>query len=349
MLICIGSSMVVFGKKTSETDTEKIDIGGIIMHHIKDAHEFHIGGDLSLPLPVILWTDNGIVTFMSSAFAHNDDGTVVVESGEQRFVKYHEKIFYAGATGKVEFDENGKPINSKPMDFSITKNVFSMFMSMAILMFVFFRARKSYSSTGVPKGIAKFIEPLILFVRDDIARPMIGERKYAKFLPYLLTLFFFIWINNIIGLIPFFPFSANLSGNISFTTTLALFTFFITQFNGNKNYWQHIFWMPGVAWPMKIFLAIIELIGVFVKPFSLLMRLFANITAGHIVILSITALIFVFKNLYGIWGGLGISVLSVVLVVFIGVIEVAVIAIQAYIFTILSALYFGMATEESHH
>jgi F-type H+-transporting ATPase subunit a len=170
---------------------------------------------------------------------------------------------------------------------------------------------------------------------------MIGEHKYKKYMPYLLTIFFFIWINNVFGLIPILN-GANLSGNIAFTCTLAVITFIITTFSGNKNYWEHIFWMPGVPVPMKIFLMPIEIIGMFVKPISLMIRLFANITAGHVIILALMSLIFVFKTV-------AIAPVSVAFSLFITVIEIIVTAIQAYIFTILSALYFGMATEEAHH
>src|SRR5690606_23306877 len=191
------------------------------------------------------------------------------------------------------------------------------------------------------KGIAGFVEPLVIFVRDEIAKPMIGEHKYAKYMPYLLTVFFFIWINNIFGLIPILN-GANVSGNIAFTLTLALFTFVITTFSGNKSYWKHIFWMPGVPVPMKIFLMPIEIVGMFVKPISLMIRLFANITAGHIIILALMSLIFIFETVL-------VAPVSVLFSLFIIIIEFVVSAIQAYIFTVLSALYMGMATQEEDH
>lgn len=327
---------------------EKIDVKEVIMHHIKDAHSFHIIGDFSVPLPIILWTDNGLTLFSSSAFHHDTEGKVAVEKNGQKFVNFHESIYYANSNGKVELDKEHHPTNKQPLDFSITKNVFSLFISVALLLLIFISAAKSYDGV-TPKGIAKFVEPLILFVRDEIAIPNIGKKKYKKYLPYLLTIFFFIWINNLIGLIPFFPFSSNLSGNISFTLALAMITFIITTISANKNYWKHIFWMPGVPVPMKIFLAPIELIGVFTKPISLFIRLFANITAGHIVVLALIGLIFFFKNLYGDVAAYSVAPVSVLFVVFISVIELLVVAIQAYIFTVLSALYFGMATEEEHH
>ena len=193
----------------------------------------------------------------------------------------------------------------------------------------------------MPKGIGSLIEPIIVFIRDEVAIPNIGKKHYGRFMPFLLTLFFFIWINNIIGLVPFFPFSSNLSGNIAFTFTLAIITFLITLFSSKKYYWKHMLWMPGLPVPMKLFLAPIELIGMFVKPIALMVRLFANITAGHVIVLSLISLIFIFKS---VW----VAPISVGFTLFISVIEVLVVAIQAYIFTMLSAIYFGQALEEEH-
>ncbi len=326
----------------------------MIMHHVKDAYGMHIitlnegkedESHITIPLPVILWTDNGLTTFMSSEFHHDYNGEVIVEKNGGRFVNVHEKVYQLndGETS-VKFDKSHHPENAKmPLDFSITRNVFMMWVSVAVLLLIFISAARRYkkSEDNVPTGIAGFVEPLVVFVRDEIARPMIGEHKYKKYMPYLLTVFFFIWVNNIFGLIPILN-GANLSGNIAFTMVLAVFTFIITTASGNKNYWKHIFWMPGVPVPMKIFLMPIELIGIFTKPISLMIRLFANITAGHIIILALMSLIFIFKT----WL---VAPVSVAFSLFITVIEIVVTAIQAYIFTILSALYFGMATEEAHH
>lgn len=332
-----------------EKDEKEFDPKEMIMHHVKDAHGFHLwdwnGHPVSIPLPIILWTDNGLTTFMSSEFHHDYDGKVIVEKNGNRFVNVHEKIYQLnkGAT-VIELDEEHHPINaSKPLSFSITRNVFMMWVSVVVLLLLFITSARKYkkSDDNVPSGLAGFIEPLVIFVRDDIAIPMIGENKYKKYMPFLLTIFFFIWINNIFGLIPIIN-GANVSGNIAFTMTLAVFTFIITTISGNKNYWKHIFWMPGVPVPMKIFLIPIELIGVFVKPISLMIRLFANITAGHIIVLALMSLIFIFKTV-------AVAPVSVAFSLFITIIEIIVTAIQAYIFTVLSALYFGMATEEEHH
>jgi F-type H+-transporting ATPase subunit a len=349
----------VFGQER-QTETskkaEEFNITNMIMHHIKDAHSFHIYGNtedhfpkaLSIPLPIILWTNNGLVTFMSSEFHHDEAGKIIVEKKKQKFVIVHNKIYYANNSVNkhgtyVTLNAEDHLGNVQPMDFSITKNVFSMFLSMLVLFLIFISVANSYkkSDNNVPKGIAKFMEPIIMFVRDEIAVPNIGKKHYVKYMPFLLTIFFFIWLNNIFGLIPFFPFSSNLSGNIAFTGGLALITFITTMFSSKKTYWLHMLWMPGIPVYMKLFLAPIEIIGMFIKPIALMIRLFANITAGHIVVLSLIGLIFMMNS---VW----VSPASVLFSVFISVIEVLVIAIQAYIFTMLSALYFGQALEEEH-
>jgi F-type H+-transporting ATPase subunit a len=336
-------------EETKEGEDKKFDPKEMIMHHVKDAHEFHIldwnGKPISISLPIILWTDNGLTTFMSSEFHHDDSGQVIVEKDGAKFVKLHEKIYQLNSGAQeVAFDEEHHPTNAtKPLDFSITRNVFMMWVSVLVLLLIFIGAARRYkkSDNNVPTGIASFIEPLVVFVKEEIAIPMIGEHKYKKYMPFLLTIFFFIWINNVFGLIPIIN-GANVSGNIAFTMTLAVFTFIITTVSGNKNYWKHIFWMPGVPIPMKLFLIPIELIGMFVKPIALMIRLFANITAGHIIILALVSLIFIFKNI-------AVAPVSMAFILFITIIEIIVTAIQAYIFTVLSALYFGMATEEEHH
>ncbi len=351
LLVIISFQGFASNEKLNEREIreKEFDAKELIMHHVKDAHGFHLwdwnGHAVSIPLPIILWTDNGFTTFMSSAFHHDFEGIHIVEKDSQKFVNYHEKIYQLnnGETS-VAFDTENHPTNaSKPLDFSITRNVFMMWVSVIVLLLIFIGASRRYkkSENFVPKGIASFVEPLIIFVRDEIAIPMIGDHKYKKYMPFLLTVFFFIWLNNIFGLIPIIN-GANVSGNIAFTFTLAIFTFIITTFSGNKNYWKHIFWMPGVPVPLKIFLMPIEIMGMFVKPISLMIRLFANITAGHIIILALMSLIFIFETAW-------VSPVSVIFSLFIGLIEIVVVAIQAYIFTVLSALYIGMATEEDHH
>lgn len=353
----VSSSDSVFTEEVHEHDLvtkEGFDITQFIFHHIGDSHEFTIwGGDaegktkwVGIYLPVILYTDNGLVSFSSREFHRNDDGTLVLEKDGQRIVKYHGKIYYASEQANeegayVEYNSEHVVANERPLDFSITKNVFSLFIAGALLLWLFFSVAKGYKKNEgkAPRGIQSFMEPLVLFVRDEIARPNLGH-KYEKFMPYLLTVFFFIWMNNMLGLVPFFPGSANVTGNIAVTVVLAIFTMLIIAFNGNKNYWGHIF-NPPVPWWMKPLMIPVEIIGIFTKPFALAIRLFANITAGHILILSLLCLPFIFNS-----NAVGAG--SVVFAIFIGLIEFLVAFIQAFIFTILSALFIGMAIEEQH-
>ncbi|QES92428.1 F0F1 ATP synthase subunit A [Empedobacter brevis] len=316
-----------------------------IMHHIADAHDWHFFGEgeksVSIPLPVILWDDNGLNVFMSSKFHHNE---VVVESNGNYYINYHEKIYKTDAQGSVTpyVDEKGAIHleNAKPLDFSITKNVASMLLSFVILILVFSAVASNYKKGNmVPKGIAGFIEPIIIFVRDEVAIPNIGEKKYAKFMPYLLTLFFFIWINNLLGLLPG---AANVTGNIAVTFVLAFIALIVINFSGNKGYWGHMLWMPGVPVPVKIILAPIELIGIITKPFALMIRLFANITAGHIIIMSLISLIFIFQT-EAMAGG------SIPLALFIYCLELLVAALQAFVFTMLVSLFIGTAVAEHEH
>jgi F-type H+-transporting ATPase subunit a len=219
--------------------------------------------------------------------------------------------------------------------------VFTLFLAVFLLLFIFIGMSKFYQKGNlVPKGLYSALEPIVIFVRDEIALTNIGEEKYKKFLPYLLTVFFFIWIINLLGLVPFFPGSANLTGNISLTLVLSLFTLFLTNVNGTKYYWGHIF-NPPVPLPLKPLMIIIEFIGILTKPFALMIRLFANITAGHIIILSLLSMIFILKSVY-------VSLVSVPFVIFMTFVELLVALLQAYIFTLLSALFIGLAVEEHH-
>ena len=286
-----------------------------------------------MPLPVILW-DNGLKIFSSSKLHH---GESVAKVGDSYYKLDHGKIYRVDAEGTITYDAEHHATNVAPLDFSITKNVFSILLT-ALIMFILFRGlAKSYAeNTMIAKGVGRFMEPIILYVRDEIAIPNIGEKHYKRYMSYLLTLFFFIWFLNLLGLTPL---GINVTGNIAITFCLALITFIITNVSGNKAYWGHIFWMPGVPTFMKIVLAPVELLGVFIKPFSLMIRLYANISAGHIVLMSLIGLIFLFKN----WLG---SSLSFALAFAISIIEILVALLQAYIFTVLSALYFGFAVEE---
>ncbi len=318
-----------------------------IQHHLLDTHDFHLFSyvddnkeehHIGFPLPVILW-DEGLHLFSSSQFHH---GEKAAESKGKFYKLHHEKIYRVdSAEGEIQLNnENHHPTNVKPLDLSITKNVFVMLL-VSVLIFLLFRSlANSYAkNNGVAKGIGRFFEPIIIYVRDEIAIPNIGEKHYKKYMSHLLTVFFFIWFLNIFGLSPL---GINVTGNIAITACLAIITYIITTLTANKNYWGHIFWMPGVPVPMKLILAPIELLGTIIKPFSLMIRLYANIVAGHIVLGSLIGLMFLFKSWFG-------STLSFGLSFAISLIEVLVALLQAYIFTMLTALYFGSAVEEHHH
>ncbi len=329
----------------NETE-EKFNPTDMILHHIGDSHGWHFFGSgensYTLPLPVILWTDNGLVTFMSSEFHHDTEGHHVVEKDGMRFVNLHEDIYMLNEGAEaVEFDADHHPLNaSEPMDFSITKNVAAMFLTV-ILMLWFFLGLSSFHKKNekAPAGFNNLLETLVLFVRDEIAKPQIGEKKYMKFMPFLLTVFFFIWITNLLGLLPG---AANVTGNIAVTVSLGLFTLVLIILNGNKDYWKHVFWMPGIPTFVKPILAVVEVLGVFIKPIALMIRLFANITAGHIIILSLLGLIFILESA-------GVAGISVPFALFITILELLVAFLQAFIFTMLSALFIGMAVAEHEH
>lgn len=304
-----------------------------ILPHVMDNYEWHFATightHITLPLPVIIYSpDQGLEFFLSSSF-QNETHKFGKDYGVSGY--FIDKNYQLGA-----LDES-----RTFYDFSITKNVAMMFIVIAVLLFLMLNTAKFYKKNpgNAPKGIASFIEPIVIFVRDEIALPNIGHKKYLKFTPYLLTLFFFIWIGNILGL---FPEAANFTGNIALTFTLAIFTFIITNVNGNKDYWKHVFATPGVPVPLLLIIVPVEIIGLFTKPFALMVRLFVAITAGHIVILSFIALIFVFESLT-------VGIASTVMVVFINFIEILVATIQAYVFTLFSAMYIGMAVADHDH
>ena len=338
-------------KEEAQSGDLKTEIKEYIAHHLQDAYDFSLfsytneKGEhvyIGAPLPIILW-DNGLKVFSSSKFHH---GETVAEVDGNYYVLYHNKIYRTDANGTINYDEEHHPTNAKPLDFSITKSVVSMFL-VVVLMFVLFKKQaESYAKNGgLAGGVGRFLEPIVLYVRDDIARPNIGEKKYKKYINFLLTIFFFIWFLNLLGMTPL---GVNVTGNIAVTFGLALLTFIITNVTGTKDYWLHIFdplgsTMPWFAkLPLYIILIPIEVLGIFIKPFSLLIRLYANMQAGHIVLMSLIGLMFIFKS----WIG---SPLSFGLAFAISLIEILVAFLQAYIFTMLSALYFGFAAEEHEH
>ena len=326
-----------------EGENEKFSPGDFIFEHIADAHEWHIteikGKPVSLPLPVIIYSkENGLDIFMSSKFKHGHEshkGYVLITEGDNN--------------GKIMDEATGE----FPLDLSITRNVVALLFSIFILFWIFISAAKAYKRNPIsaPKGIQSFIEPVILFLRDEVAIPSIGEKQHARFMPFLLTVFFFILINNLLGLIPIFPGGANLTGNIAVTAVLALFTLIVTNVSGNSNYWKHVFNTPGVPVFLKLpvpLMPLIETIGIFTKPFALMVRLFANITAGHIIAMGVFSMVFIFAEMAPAIG-YGISVISVLFDVFMIFVELLVAFIQAFIFTFLSSIYIGMAVEEHHH
>ncbi|MFL9830029.1 F0F1 ATP synthase subunit A [Flavobacterium sp. ST-87] len=332
------------GAHAEPTDV-KSKIKAFINHHVLDSHDFSLtqddetGESWGFPLPVILW-DNGLQVFSSAKFHHGKE--VAESNGNYYAINHHDgKIYKTDASGTItENEETGHPENFRPIDFSITKTVLSIIVAAILMFFLFTSLAKSYAKNGgIAKGAGRIFEPLVLYVRDEIAIPNIGVKHYKRYMSYLLTIFFFVLFLNIFGLTPL---GINATGNFTVTFSLALLTFLITNLTANKNYWGHIFWMPGVPKPMRIILAPIELLGVFIKPFSLMIRLYANIFAGHIVLMSILGLMFIFKS----WIG---SSLSFGLAFVLSILEILVAFLQAYIFTMLSALYFGAAVEEHHH
>src|SRR5690554_5809742 len=329
---------------SSPAEEKEFNAVEMIMHHISDANEWHLwtstdeNGEehhVSIPLPIIVWKDGRFHFFSSSKIAHGHT--------HEGFTLNHGTLASNEGLEKAGIADLFTGLDGKFVDLSITKNVAGIFISIAFLLLIFVSASKIYSkNNGVPKGIAGFVEPVILFIRDEVALPNIGAKKTPVFLPLLLTIFFFIWINNLLGLVPFFPGGANVTGNIAVTMVLALITLVVVNVNGNKNYWGHIFKPPGVpAWLLPIMIPV-EFLGILTKPFALMMRLFANITAGHIMILSLISLVFMFKSI-------AIAPASVALALFVSVLELLVAALQAYIFTVLTALFIGMAVQEEHH
>jgi F-type H+-transporting ATPase subunit a len=337
-----GLSLSTFGQQVDVKGEgpEKFKPNTFILEHIADSHEWHIltkknGESVAIYLPVIVYSKGkGLNVFSSKRFTHGQEykGFRLEEEGELK--------------GKIVTLNNDGQVDEKnlPLDLSMTKTVIGMLSAAIICLILFLSLAHSYKKTGIshPKGIQSFLEPVILFIRDDIAIPNLGPHKYQKFMPYLLSVFFFILINNLMGLVPFPPpFGANVTGNIAITLTLATCTFLIIQFNGNKSYWKHIFATPGVPFWLLPIMIPVEIIGMFSKPFALMIRLFANILAGHIVVLSLICLIFIF-------GSLALAPVSIFFVIFMDCLELLVAFLQAYIFTLLSALFISMAVQESH-
>jgi len=332
--------------QATEHHSKKFNAGKLILEHVSDEHGWHIvtigqGTEhekhIVLPLPIIIYSrTKGVQVFSSSKFVnhetHQNQSYDGYELKEQKIISEDQsEVFY---------------------DLSITKNVFALFISLLLMLWVFISVANTYKKNPgkAPKGLQSFVEPLVIFIRDEVAKPSIGP-KYKIYLPILLTIFFFIFFNNLLGLIPILPGGANVTGNIAVTLVLALTVFAITLFSSKKDFWIHIINTPGVPWWLKFpipLMPIVELLGLISKPVVLCLRLFANITAGHIIVLAFFSLIFIFGEINaGI--GFGVSIVSVAFSIFMNFLELLVAFLQAYVFTLLASLYFGSALEEHHH
>lgn len=317
-----------------EHETGKFNAGEMILDHIKDAHDWHMwdwnGHAVSIPLPVIIYnqTSGKLDFFMSTKLNH----------GHSVYNGY-----------KLEEGKLVSEAGDKILDFSITKNVAAMLVSVLLICIIFFSVARAYKKNEgkAPRGMQNLMEMLVLFVRDEVAKPSIGVHAYKRFMPFLLTLFCFIFFNNLLGLIPIFPGGANVTGNIAIAMVLALLVFIITTFSANGAYWKHIF-LPDVPVAMYIIMVPIEILGVVLKPFVLMLRLFANVTAGHIIMLGFFSLIFIFGAMNQ-YVGYSVAPFSWAFTVFMNFLELLVAFLQAYVFTLLAAIYFGSAVEEHHH
>ena len=333
----------------AEIEELEFDPGAFIFDHIADAYDWHLfdieDKHYSIPLPVILFTrEKGLTVFMSDKFDHGHSdykGFKIATEGPRKG-----KIVVAREDGSIDTEA------AAPLDMSMTKNVVGMLFAAIIMMSIFLSIGSRYKRQPLepPRGLQSLLEPLILFVIDDIVKPAIGNKKYEPFLPYLLTLFFFIWINNMLGLIPIFPMGANVTGNISVTAGLALTSFIVVNLSGNKHYWQHIFNTPNVPFFLKLpipIMPLIELVGIITKPLVLAVRLFANITAGHIITMGFFTLIFIFGQVSPAFG-YGGSILAVGFGIFITFLEFLVALIQSYVFTLLTSLFIAAAVDDGH-
>lgn len=373
----------------ADHDAGAYDPVGTVMHHIADANEYHVWKGVHLPLPCFLYApDHGWTIGMASMFEHGHaavDGYVInhgrvnrvadpsfpkgkvhidgIEHREEsQVVKGKEKkvdVYYAKYLGRTYKLDKPSTLDGGVLgggitsfyDFSITKNVATMILASVLLLFVWLSVAKAYQRNAgrAPSGLQSFMEPLFVFIREEVTRPMIGEKHYERFQPFIMSLFFFILFCNLLGLVPFFPGGANVTGNLAVTLVLAVFTFLVVNLNGNKHYWEHIFWMPGIPAWVKIILTPVEVLGLVIKPFSLMIRLFANISAGHIIILSLIGLIFLFgNNGESVGGAAAGGVIGGLFTAFMNLIELLVAFLQAFIFAILTASYIGAAVEEGH-
>lgn len=334
----------VQAQEQSTQQTEEIDVKSVVFGHIGDSYEWHITDIgktvVRIPLPVIVYSSqSGWHAFLSSRIEENGgeyEGFYIAPAGS----KYEGKVVEKNATGE----------EIRPLDISITKITLALFINSALLLIIVLSVarwyRKREQGAYAPGGFIGFMEMFIMMVHDDVIKSCVGP-NYKKFAPYLLTAFFFIFINNIMGLIPIFPGGANVTGNIAVTFVLALFTFVIVNIFGTKHYWKDIFW-PDVPWWLKVpvpMMPFIEFFGIFTKPFALMIRLFANMLAGHMAMLVLTCLIFISASMGPAING-SLTVASVLFNIFMNALELLVAFIQAYVFTMLSAVFIGLAQEK---
>lgn len=334
-------------------EKEGFDADKVILEHIKDSHVWHFfdfnGHPVALSLPVILYVPKqGFSMFFSSRFHHGEASYEGFRMMTKEYIARYNlspNTYFAGRIIAVHPDDSPN-LDIPVYDFSLTRNVLQMLLSAILLILIFNGMARKYSRDPhrAPSGFQNALEPFVLFIRDDVARPYLGH-KAEKYLPYLLTIFFFIWVNAILALIPG---SANVAGNLAFTGVLAAFTFIFILISTNKHYWGHIVWPPGVPLWVKPILIPVEILGIFTKPFALMIRLFANMLAGHMIILSIISLIFIFGGLAAA-AGWGFSVVSILFTIFMYFVELLVGLIQAFIFANLSALFIAQAFEHGGH
>lgn len=356
-------------------EQEAFNPSNFIIHHIADAHEIHLWGDVHIPLPIIVYTaEHGLDVFMSSAFEGHGDGRVAERPSGVTYELSHGHIAVAGDhaghdhgshDGHDHADQAGHDHDAHEghdhaehnhhgpvvYDLSITKSIFGMLLMLGLMVVLFGRMAGSYKNRQgqAPTGMTNALEPLVVFLRDEIAIPNIGKAKADKFLPFLMTVFFFIFFANLLGLVPFIG-GFNVTGTLGITMVLASLVFLITTFNGNKHYWGHLFWPPGVPLFVMPIIVPIEIVGMFLKPIVLMIRLTANISAGHIIILSFVSLILIFgKGGEAMAAGYGIGIFSTAFMIFMYCLELLVAFLQAFVFTLLAAIYFGEATHEAHH
>jgi len=353
--------------------SEAFNPSNFIIHHIADAHDIHLWGDVHIPLPIILYSEeHGLDVFMSSAFEGHGDvrlaerpsgvtyalshGHIAIADGHESDHDSHDHGDHEGhdhaGHDHPDHDHSDHTHHGPAVyDFSITKSIFGMLLMLGLMVVVFGRMAGSYRNNQgqAPTGLTNALEPMVLFLRDEIAIPNIGEKRADQFLPFLMSVFFFIFFANLLGLVPFIG-GFNVTGTLGITMVLASLVFLITTINGNKHYWGHLFWPPGVPLFVMPIIIPIEIVGMFLKPIVLMIRLTANISAGHIIILSFVSLILIFgKGGEAMAAGYGIGIFSTAFMIFMYCLELLVAFLQAFVFTLLAAIYFGEATHEAHH